>query len=467
MNGTVQYGGGTPGPNREAGAAGWYLAGILGTVLLEAVLSRCPGAFGMSAETAALWAARLHGFNQGAGFLWAAAGMWGVVLSGWERSRYVFAGGVIALLSQLLFRRGLPVFYVWLARHYPGAAAVLSSGHWLAVLVNVLALFLVTGYVAYYLQKWLWRTAGWEEYVKRSQEKAALGAVHAPTANQQAGMQGVQQAAALSIPGVTVYPRRPPDPKALDRIVGLAEAKDLVMRAMQAAFDTTGRYAEYGLSPPGGILLYGPPGTGKTSFARACAEALGCTFYVVNASAILGSLVGYTERAIAYLFQHARANRPSVIFWDEIDAVARKRDGASLNRPSDLVLNVLLSEMDGFQSKGEKGVLVIGATNRIDVLDPAILRPGRFDYKVEVGLPDKDTRVRMLEFFLQGRKTAGVSRDILEELAAATEGWSPAELKALVDEAAWAAVEAGEPISPGFLRRVLERMRPAQLFSDF
>ncbi|MGB9860579.1 MAG: ATP-binding protein, partial [Moorellaceae bacterium] len=248
-----------------------------------------------------------------------------------------------------------------------------------------------------------------------------------------------------------------PDPSALDRVIGLEEAKKRVMRAMSAALDTTGVYAQYGLSPPGGILLYGPPGTGKTSFARACADAFGCAFYVVNASAIVGSLVGQSEKAVSSLFQHARANRPAVIFWDEIDAVARRRDGASLNRPSDLVLNVLLAEMDGFQSKGEKGVLVIGATNRVDVLDPAILRPGRFDEKIEVGLPDAQTRVVMLEFFLKGRKTAEISRGVLEEIAAATEGWSPAELKALVDEAAWTAVEARKPITPAFLRRALEK----------
>ncbi|SMB96370.1 ATPase family associated with various cellular activities (AAA) [Thermanaeromonas toyohensis ToBE] len=449
-----------PAPILGAGGGGWFILGLLCSVALEVLLARSPGMFSVSGAAGRVWAAKLQEFNRTVSLLWMVTGLWGMALAGWEHSRYIFAGGMMVFLSRYIVWDRLPAFHAWLGRYVPAAATLLYADYKAFGLVNLVPLFAVAGYVAYHVQDRLWRLTGWEGHARRQWEKERMLAATGPA---QAGYGQVAaqaaQHAGLSIPGVSVYPRKQPDPKALDRIVGLDEAKKLVMRTMRAALDTSGVYAQYGLAPPGGILLYGPPGTGKTSFARACAEALGCTFYVVNASAVVGSLVGQTERAISYLFQHARANRPAVIFWDEIDAVARKRDSANLNRPSDLVLNVLLSEMDGFQSKGEKGVLVIGATNRIDVLDPAILRPGRFDHKVEVGLPDARARVQLLEFFLRGRKTAGIDGSVLEELAAATEGWSPADLKALVDEAAWAAVEAGKPIDPRFLKQVLEKSR--------
>jgi hypothetical protein len=258
------------------------------------------------------------------------------------------------------------------------------------------------------------------------------------------------------IPGVDVYVNLNPNPAALDKVVGLEKAKQMAVSAIKMAMDDR-VYKEYGLTPPGGLLLYGPPGTGKTSFARACAEALGCTFYVVNASSLLGSLVGQSEQAVRNLFAHARAHRPAIIFWDEIDAVGQRRDGMNLNRPSDLILNILLAEMDGFNAKGEKGVLVIGATNRIDILDEALLRPGRFDFKVEVGLPGFEDRVKLLQFFLKGRKTEGITTERLKEIAGQTDGWSPADLKALVDEAAWRALERNEPITADAFKVALEQ----------
>ncbi|MGI9951319.1 AAA family ATPase [Moorellaceae bacterium AZ2] len=390
--------------------------------------------------------------------LWIITGLWGLIMWGSISGSSIFRGGIAALVSRWLLVVGLPAVYAVLAKFYPGAAGVMTGGHPAAGAINTAVALIAAERMSAAAARKLRRTAGWADN-RKSQERAhCTGMAH--HYNHWSGRYEYgRQHTFFSLPGVIYYPPKTPEPNALDKVIGLEEAKKKVIRAMSLALDSDGQYKEYGLTPPGGILLYGPPGTGKTLFAKACAEAFGCAFYVVNASAIAAPLVGESERAVTHLFQHARNNSPAIIFWDEIDAVARIRDGANLNRPSDLILNVLLAEMDGFQSKGERGLLIIGATNRIDVLDPAILRPGRFDEKIEVGLPDRHTRAVMLEVFLKGRRTADITPGVLEEIAAATSGWSPAELKALINEAAWDAAEEGEPISPLHLDRVLRQYR--------
>lgn len=245
-------------------------------------------------------------------------------------------------------------------------------------------------------------------------------------------------------PGVQFY-RLPKDPNAYDRVIGLKEAKTIMQESLNMMLDTEEgkRMKKYGLAPPRGIMLYGPPGTGKTSFARASAQVLGLPFLVVNASSITGSLVGSTERNINAIFDFAARNAPCVVFWDEIDAVGKKRTGDDNNSPSQLALNVLLARMDGFAR--QTNVILIAATNRLDILDDALIRPGRFDCHIYVGLPDVPARKEIIKLYCRNRPV-DISDSEYEELAELTEGMSPAELEALVAEAAKAAYYEGSLI---------------------
>ena len=226
------------------------------------------------------------------------------------------------------------------------------------------------------------------------------------------------------------------DPAAFDGLVGVDAAVGAIKDALELPLLYPEKMKEYALKPPRGVLFYGPPGTGKTSLARATAKYFGCSFFVVNASELVGPLVGAAERSLKRVFQQAKQGRPSVIFFDELDAIGRRRDGSHLNRPSDLLLNLLLAEMDGFDDSA--GVFVIGATNRADVLDEALLRPGRFDRLIEVGLPGRDARVKLFALYLKGRPTAGID---LELLSRRSEGMSPAQIRGICDRAAVAALK--------------------------
>lgn len=376
-------------------------------------------------------------------------------------SAMISYAGIMVYLGAYLYYRWIILFCKAIYSSLPHLAVALASRDTGWAIFRFTIAMILSSIVAFFLTEIAAWAGGWKK--RPAKAGLVLGSkvleqVNSP--NDQAKSHGAQNVFSpgkpdFYIPGVDIYMNPNPNPAALDKVVGLEKAKQMAVSAIKMAMDDR-IYKEYGLTPPGGMLLYGPPGTGKTSFARACAEALGCTFYVVNASSLLGSLVGQSEQAVRNLFAHARAHRPAIIFWDEIDAVGQRRDGMNLNRPSDLILNILLAEMDGFNAKGEKGVLVIGATNRIDVLDEALLRPGRFDVKVEVGLPGLEDRVKLLQFFLKGRKVEGITAEGLEEIARHTEGWSPADLKALVDEAAWRALERNEPINAGALRVALQ-----------
>lgn len=187
------------------------------------------------------------------------------------------------------------------------------------------------------------------------------------------------------------------DPRAFEGLVGVDDAVE-VLQAQMAAWLWGAEAAEFGVRPARGILLYGPPGTGKTSLARAAAQFFGVSFLVVPTADVVGRYVGTTEQKVREAFAQARRLAPCLLFLDELDAVGRGRDGRHLNRPADLALPVLLQELDGFHPLD--GVLVIAATNRVDALDPALLR--RFTYKVEVGLPDTRARALLLEQNLGG-----------------------------------------------------------------
>ena len=149
-----------------------------------------------------------------------------------------------------------------------------------------------------------------------------------------------------------------------------------------------GGFAKVGARPPHGVLMVGPPGTGKTLLARALAGEAGVTFMAVAGSEFSAAFVGVSKTRVARLFKEARRKAPCILFIDEIDSLGKKRGAGSsaADREYDTTLNQLLVEMDGFEASA--GVIVVGATNRVDVLDPALLRPGRFDRQIHVGLPD-------------------------------------------------------------------------------
>lgn len=193
-------------------------------------------------------------------------------------------------------------------------------------------------------------------------------------------------------------------------------------------------YKELGAEMPKGILLEGPPGTGKTLLAKAIATETNSTFISISGSEFVELFVGMGASRVRDLFESARKNRPSIIFIDEIDAVGRQR-GAGINMANDereQTLNQLLYEMDGFNNNDD--IVVMAATNRRDVLDQALLRPGRFDRLIRVPLPDKMSREKILDFYIKNKKTEKPFD--ISAIAELTEGFSGAQLKNLINEAA-------------------------------
>jgi len=193
-------------------------------------------------------------------------------------------------------------------------------------------------------------------------------------------------------------------------------------------------YKEIGADMPKGILLEGPPGTGKTLLAKAIATETNSTFISISGSEFVELFVGMGASRVRDLFETARANRPCIIFIDEIDAVGRQR-GAGINMANDereQTLNQLLYEMDGFNDNED--IVVMAATNRRDVLDQALLRPGRFDRIIRIPVPDKFSREKILDFYIKNKKT-DKPFDI-KAIAELTDGFSGAQLKNLINEAA-------------------------------
>ena len=208
------------------------------------------------------------------------------------------------------------------------------------------------------------------------------------------------------------------------------------------------KYARYGARMPRGVLLYGPPGTGKTLLARALAGEAGVPFFALSGSDFVQMYVGVGASRVRELFKNARKAGKCVIFIDEIDAMAKKRDDQSSDE-RDQTLNALLSEMSGFRPS--EGIIVLAATNRLDTLDPALLRPGRFDRQIEVGLPGRAERLSILRLHSRNKP---LSRTVdLETLAGDTSCFSGASLENLLNEAAIAAAERGaEKIEPADIR---------------
>ncbi len=230
-------------------------------------------------------------------------------------------------------------------------------------------------------------------------------------------------------------------------IGGLEEVKQQLREAVEWPLKYPSGFKLMGIKPPKGILLYGPPGTGKTLLAKAVANESGANFISVKGPEVLSKWVGESEKKIREIFNRARMVAPSIIFFDEIDAIAPMR-GLDVNRVTDRIVNQLLTEMDGLEELAD--VVVIAATNRPDILDPALLRPGRFDRKIYVPPPNKKARLEIFKVHTRGMPLAD---DVdLEELAEKTEYYTGADIEAVCREAAILAMR--EAYEKGYLERL-------------
>lgn len=224
-------------------------------------------------------------------------------------------------------------------------------------------------------------------------------------------------------------------------VAGEDEAKELLSEIVDYLHDPD-KYREMGAAMPKGALLVGPPGTGKTLLAKAVAGEANVPFFSISGSEFVEMFVGMGAAKVRDLFKQANEKAPCIVFIDEIDTIGKKRDGSGMgggNDEREQTLNQLLTEMDGFD--GSKGVVILAATNRPDSLDPALLRPGRFDRRIPVELPDLQGREEILKVHAKKIKIADTVR--FDEIAKAAVGASGAELANIVNEAALRAVRDG------------------------
>ena len=252
-------------------------------------------------------------------------------------------------------------------------------------------------------------------------------------------------------------------------VAGLQEEKEELEEIVDFLANP-GRYTDVGARIPKGILLVGPPGTGKTLLAKAVAGEAGVPFFSLSGSDFVEMFVGVGASRVRDMFAEAKKNAPCIVFIDEIDAVARKR-GSGLGGGHDereQTLNQMLVEMDGFGIN--EGIIVMAATNRVDILDPAILRPGRFDRKVNVGCPDVRGREEILEVHAKG-KPLGDDVD-LKKIAQTTVGFTGADLENLLNESAIACAKEGrkfieqEDISKSFIKIGIGKEKKSKIISE-
>jgi transitional endoplasmic reticulum ATPase len=222
-----------------------------------------------------------------------------------------------------------------------------------------------------------------------------------------------------------------------DDVGGLAKVKDELAEAIEWPLKHADLFDEADVKPPKGILLYGSPGTGKTMIAKAVATNSEANFISVKGPELISKWVGESEKGVREVFRKARQAAPSVVFFDEIDAIAPRRGGESGDsHVTERVVSQLLTELDGLEDL--RNVVTIGATNRIDIVDAALLRPGRFDRIVEVPIPDKEARMEILRIHTK-KKSLDADVD-LGNLAELTEGWTGADIGNMVNTAALSAI---------------------------
>jgi len=289
--------------------------------------------------------------------------------------------------------------------------ATSSSGLWLTLLGGVLPTLLLVGFWLWIIQRYWGQGGGASGMFGLGQSK-----VHKYEASQQR----------------TTFAD----------VAGIDEAKDELEEVVDF-LKHPDRYRRLGAEIPHGVLLSGGPGTGKTLLARAVAGEADVPFYSISASEFVEMIVGVGASRVRDLFEQAKADAPSIIFIDELDAIGRSRSSGATSGSNDereQTLNQILTEMDGFT--GNEGVIVLGATNRPEILDSALLRPGRFDRRITVQAPDQDGRLKILQ--VHTRQVPLKDPSDLEAVAASTPGMAGADLKNLVNEAALNAARRGE-----------------------
>lgn len=244
-------------------------------------------------------------------------------------------------------------------------------------------------------------------------------------------------------------------------IAGMQELKDTIKLDVIDALNEKEKYAEYGLTIPNGMLLYGPPGCGKTFFAEKMAEEIGFNFYQIKPSDIQSKWVNASQENIKNLFDEARKNAPSIIFIDELDALVPNRDNSSVNHMNTSAVNEFLAQMN---NSGDDGVFIIGATNRPNSIDPAILRAGRLDKHVYLPPPDFEARELMFKLYLEKRPTdIGLDYSVL---AKATDNYVSSDIKFLCDEASRMALRVKSRITKEILLETIKTKKPSISLSE-
>ncbi|MDQ6723050.1 MAG: CDC48 family AAA ATPase [Thermoproteota archaeon] len=245
-------------------------------------------------------------------------------------------------------------------------------------------------------------------------------------------------------------------------IGGLGDAVSRVREMIELPLRHPELFKRLGVEAPKGVLLHGPPGTGKTLLAKAVANETNSTFYTIGGPEIMSKYHGESEERLRNVFEQAEKNAPSIIFIDEIDSIAPKREDVTGETERRIVAQ-LLSIMDGMKSRGK--VVVIAATNRVDAIDPALRRPGRFDREIEIGVPNRDGRLEVLQIHTRGMP---LDKDVnLEKLADSSHGFVGADLQALAREAAMRALRrvlpelnlSSESIPLDTLRKIIVKMQ--------
>jgi len=224
-----------------------------------------------------------------------------------------------------------------------------------------------------------------------------------------------------------------------DQIGGLGKVKKQLIQAIEWPLKYPDLFRTAKAEPPRGILLHGPPGSGKTLLAKAAATESETNFISIKGPELLSKWVGESEKGVREVFKKARQAAPCILFFDELDAIAPVRGaGGGDSHVSERVIGQLLTELDGIE--GLKNVIVLAATNRIDIIDPAVLRPGRFDSLIELPMPDEQTRMAI--FRIHTREKPLAKNVDLQRLAKATEGLVGADIESICKKAAMLAIES-------------------------
>lgn len=243
-------------------------------------------------------------------------------------------------------------------------------------------------------------------------------------------------------------------------IGGLEDIKERLKEAIEWPLKKPEMFKRMGIRPPRGILLYGAPGTGKTMLAKAVAKESEANFILVNGPSLLSKWVGESEKAVREIFRKARQTAPTILFFDEIDALAPRRGAEGDSRVGERVVNQLLTEMDGLESLND--VVIIAATNRPDIVDPALLRPGRFDRIIMAPVPDEEARKKIFEVQI---KTMPLEKDVdITALAKKTQGYVGADVEGVCREAAMAALREdleSKKVKMEHFLKALETVKPS------